>query len=128
MLKIIKEDQFRWYKLYLTLPEVESLHLENCKMGQKARSYYRIMKEITNRKKIWLAGDIQSTFFVVRRNKSKIQSPESAWCLGNGWLDILCFWWSTAFTGTQKLPKFQFTDVTTWAGVAPFWVRNLSQR
>lgn len=29
-------------KLYLILHEVDSLLLENCKMGQKARSFYRM--------------------------------------------------------------------------------------
>ena len=46
-------------KPYLTLHEVDSLLLENCKMGQKAGSFYRIKnKEETNRKYLIGWGNI----------------------------------------------------------------------
>lgn len=37
---MIKEDNLGYkHKLYLTLNELDSLHLENCKMGQKAEAF-----------------------------------------------------------------------------------------
>ena len=41
-------------------------------------------------------------------NREIITDP---WQVGPGWLDRLCFWSSTAFTGRGKLLKFQFPDM-----------------
>lgn len=39
------------------------------------------------------------------------EGPELAWCLGIGCLDVLCFWLSWAFTGTEKLSKSQCVNM-----------------
>ena len=57
---MIKEDNFGdRSKFYLTLLEVDSLYSENCKVGQKAGSFYRIENKEQRRdkeKNIWLTG------------------------------------------------------------------------
>ena len=49
---MIKEDNLGdTNKLYLILHEADGLHLENCKMGQKAGGFYRIENKEQGREK-----------------------------------------------------------------------------
>lgn len=64
--------QFRWHKqTYLILHGVGSLHLENCKVGQKAGFFlgYEMKYKEGKIENIWLAGDTRPTLFGVRGTK-----------------------------------------------------------
>lgn len=51
MLKMIKVDNLGdASKLYFTLHEVNSLHSENCKMGWKTGSFYKVKNKEQQRK------------------------------------------------------------------------------
>lgn len=52
LVSMIKEDSLGSIsKLYLTPHEVDSLHLENCKTGQKAGGFHRIKSKEQEREK-----------------------------------------------------------------------------
>ena len=95
LLMMIKEDNLGDKdKLYLTLHKVDSLHSENCKMGQKAGSFYKTenKKEGRERKYLIDCGHIVNLDWGEKGQGSNYSTY--SWCVD---------WSSKAFTRIQKL-------------------------
>lgn len=85
-------------KLYLTLHEMNSLLLENFKLG-------------------WVGG---RKFYRIKRNKEVRGEPELASCLGNCLSDQ-----AEHFPGTKSLSKYWLADMALCAEAASSWVKKL---